>query len=60
MLLTINSQPVANGVKSTDPVFGWGPSNGYIYQKAYYEFFVSEQMVNHFVKYLEKYPNISY
>jgi methylenetetrahydrofolate reductase (NADPH) len=40
MLLTINSQPVANGVKSSDPVFGWGPSGGYIYQKAYYEFFI--------------------
>lgn len=40
MLLTINSQPVANGVKSNDPVFGWGPSGGYIYQKAYYEFFI--------------------
>lgn len=32
--LTINSQPAVNGVRSDDKVFGWGPSNGYVYQKA--------------------------
>lgn len=32
--LTINSQPAVNGASSTDTVFGWGPSNGYVYQKA--------------------------
>jgi methylenetetrahydrofolate reductase (NADPH) len=31
--LTINSQPAVNGVRSDDKVFGWGPSNGYVYQK---------------------------
>jgi methylenetetrahydrofolate reductase (NADPH) len=31
--LTINSQPAVNGASSTDSVFGWGPSNGYVYQK---------------------------
>lgn len=31
--LTINSQPVVDGVKSNDPVHGWGPKNGYVYQK---------------------------
>lgn len=30
---TINSQPVVDGVKSDDPVHGWGPRNGYVYQK---------------------------
>jgi len=39
--LTINSQPRVNGVPSTDPVFGWGGSVGFVYQKAYLEFFVS-------------------
>ena len=31
--LTINSQPAVNGVPSNDKVFGWGPSNGFVYQK---------------------------
>ena len=30
-LLTINSQPKANGVRSDDAIFGWGPAKGYIY-----------------------------
>lgn len=30
---TINSQPAVNGARSDDKVFGWGPSNGYVYQK---------------------------
>lgn len=40
---TINSQPAVNGVASTDPVFGWGPQGGFVYQKAYIEFFVSPE-----------------
>jgi methylenetetrahydrofolate reductase (NADPH) len=31
--LTINSQPAVNGARSDDKFFGWGPSNGYVYQK---------------------------
>lgn len=31
--LTINSQPAVNSAKSDDKVFGWGPGNGYVYQK---------------------------
>lgn len=31
--LTINSQPAVNGARSDDLKFGWGPSNGYVYQK---------------------------
>lgn len=31
--LTINSQPAVNGAPSNDKVHGWGPSNGYVYQK---------------------------
>lgn len=38
--LTINSQPAVNGAPSSDKIFGWGPRNGYVYQKAYLEFFV--------------------
>lgn len=37
---TVASQPAVNGVKSTDPVFGWGPKNGYVFQKPFVEFFI--------------------
>ncbi|QLQ82105.1 hypothetical protein HG537_0G03600 [Torulaspora globosa] len=37
-IITINSQTQLNGVKSSDPVFGWGPKDGYVYQKQYLEF----------------------
>jgi methylenetetrahydrofolate reductase (NADPH) len=39
--LTINSQPRVNGCPSNDPMFGWGPKHGVVYQKAYVEFFCS-------------------
>jgi methylenetetrahydrofolate reductase (NADPH) len=39
-LFTINSQPAVNAVKSSDAKYGWGPANGYVYQKAYIELFV--------------------
>ncbi|KAM5162280.1 methylenetetrahydrofolate reductase (NADPH) isoform 3-T5 [Callospermophilus lateralis] len=32
-VLTINSQPNINGRPSSDPVVGWGPSGGYVFQK---------------------------
>jgi methylenetetrahydrofolate reductase (NADPH) len=38
---TVASQPAVNGVKSSDPVFGWGPKNGFVFQKAFVEFFIS-------------------
>ena len=31
--LTINSQPAVDGVPSSHPVLGWGPRNGFVYQK---------------------------
>ncbi len=31
--LTINSQPAVNGVPSNHPDYGWGPKNGFVYQK---------------------------
>lgn len=32
-ILTINSQPRVNGKPSSDPIVGWGPSGGYVFQK---------------------------
>jgi methylenetetrahydrofolate reductase (NADPH) len=40
-LLAINAQPRVNGALSSDPVVGWGPDAGYVYQRAYVEFFCS-------------------
>jgi len=58
--LTINSQPAVNGVRSDDKVHGWGPKNGYVYQKAYLEFFVSAENLNRLVKRIEEEPQITY
>jgi methylenetetrahydrofolate reductase (NADPH) len=37
---TVASQPAVNGLRSTDPVFGWGPKNGLVFQKPFVEFFL--------------------
>lgn len=37
---SVASQPAVNGVKSTDSVFGWGPQNGFVFQKAFVELFL--------------------
>ena len=59
-LFTINSQPKINGVSSADPKFGWGPKNGYVYQKAYYEFFIHPDLVDRLVDHLNGYEMITY
>ncbi|CAR65890.1 DEHA2G01254p [Debaryomyces hansenii CBS767] len=42
---TLNSQPSLNAIKSNDKVYGWGPKNGYVYQKQYLEFFVHKDII---------------
>lgn len=37
---TVASQPAVNGLRSNDPTFGWGPANGFVFQKAFVEFFM--------------------
>ncbi|KAI2608407.1 MTHFR-domain-containing protein [Hypoxylon fragiforme] len=37
---TVASQPAVNGLRSSDPVFGWGPQHGFVFQKAFVEFFI--------------------
>lgn len=60
--LTINSQPQVNGAPSTDGVVGWGNSNGFVYQKAYLEFFCSPQSVERLLSIIDEgdYPSLSY
>jgi len=61
-LLPINAQPRVNGALSTDPVFGWGGEGGYVYQRAYVEFFCSPKDVETLVTTLEarKGSNLTY
>jgi methylenetetrahydrofolate reductase (NADPH) len=58
--LTINSQPAVNGVRSDDKTFGWGPSNGYVYQKAYLEFFASPDLLDTLIPHIERDTAINY
>lgn len=37
---TIASQPAVDGLPSTHPIHGWGPAGGFIFQKAFVEFFL--------------------
>lgn len=38
---TVASQPAVNSTRSGDATFGWGPANGFVFQKAFLEFFLS-------------------
>ncbi|KAM4056078.1 methylenetetrahydrofolate reductase [Hirsutella rhossiliensis] len=37
---TVASQPAVNGAPSSDGTFGWGPANGFVFQKSFVEFFL--------------------
>jgi methylenetetrahydrofolate reductase (NADPH) len=37
---TVASQPAVNGMKSNDDVFGWGPRNGFVFQKVSWVLFL--------------------
>ncbi|GFQ02755.1 probable methylenetetrahydrofolate reductase [Phtheirospermum japonicum] len=58
--LTINSQPAVNGAKSDSPSVGWGGPGGYVYQKAYLEFFCSLESLNALVEKCKAYPFLTY
>lgn len=59
-LLTINSQPAINGVPSSDPAHGWGPPNGYVYQKAYLELFVPPQLIHTVIDRITNVPDLTF
>ncbi|RDL38849.1 Methylenetetrahydrofolate reductase [Venustampulla echinocandica] len=59
-LLTINSQPAIDGVKSSHPVYGWGPKNGYVYQKAYLELLISPKLIDELLRRIEQDPDLTY
>ena len=37
---SIASQPAVDGLPSSDRIFGWGPQRGFVFQKAFVEFFI--------------------
>jgi methylenetetrahydrofolate reductase (NADPH) len=42
---TVGSQPAVDAVSSEDDLVGWGPKGGYIFQKAFVEFFAEQEIV---------------
>lgn len=57
---TVASQPAVNGVRSTDPIFGWGPKNGYVFQKPFVEFFIPSAAFNALKPRLDAHEQITY
>eukprot|EP00596_Hydrurales_sp_CCMP1899_P010089 CAMPEP_0119050284 /NCGR_PEP_ID=MMETSP1177-20130426/68963_1 /TAXON_ID=2985 /ORGANISM="Ochromonas sp, Strain CCMP1899" /LENGTH=583 /DNA_ID=CAMNT_0007028485 /DNA_START=192 /DNA_END=1940 /DNA_ORIENTATION=+ len=57
--ITINSQPSVNGEKSDHPLYGWGGPGGRVYQKAYIEFFVSQENLKLLIDMMKEYPNLA-
>ena len=58
--LTINSQPQVNAAPSDSPDVGWGGPGGYVYQKAYVEFFTSRDKLEKLMKRASALPSISF
>jgi len=50
---TVGSQPVVDGASSEDPIYGFGPKGGYVYQKAFVEFWAEEEAVKALAKKME-------
>nr|POE87870.1 methylenetetrahydrofolate reductase 1 [Quercus suber] len=59
-LLTINSQPPVDGAKSTHPVYGWGPRNGYVYQKAYLEVLITPALIDTLISRMDADADVTY
>jgi methylenetetrahydrofolate reductase (NADPH) len=57
---TVASQPAVNGVRSTHPVFGWGPKNGYVFQKPFVEFFLPASQFQQLKDKLDAHDQVTY
>lgn len=51
---TLNSQPALSGVRSNDKLYGWGPKNGFVYQKQYLEFLVHKDIAKELLAKVEE------
>ncbi|KAF9937074.1 hypothetical protein BGZ67_001685 [Mortierella alpina] len=58
--LAIDSQPAVNGVKSDHDIYGWGLKSGYVYQKAYVEFFISPHQLPALIQRLGRKPHFTF
>lgn len=58
--LTVNSQPRVNGTRSDDPRYGWGGSDGVVYQKAYIECFVGPEEFERLLGAFSRFPSLTY
>jgi methylenetetrahydrofolate reductase (NADPH) len=47
---TVGSQPPVDGASSSDEVVGWGPRGGYVFQKAFVEFFAEKEDIERIEK----------
>lgn len=59
-ILTINSQPAVDGAKSDSSSVGWGGPGGYVYQKAYLEFFCSMEKLSAIIEKAKDNPSLTY
>ncbi len=57
---TVASQPAVNGVMSSDPTFGWGPRNGFVFQKPFVELFLPSQYWNQLKTMLDSLTQVTY
>lgn len=60
LIITINSQPQINGIRSNDKIHGWGPKDGFVYQKQYLEFLLPKEKLLNLVKILENNKIMTY
>lgn len=56
----LSIKPNVNGAPSDDPVVGWGPRGGYVYQKAYLEFFTCQANVQALLKVLPSFSRVNF
>ena len=51
---TVGSQPAVDAAPSSDETYGWGPRGGYVFQKAFVEFFATKEEVQQLVEKIAK------
>ena len=52
---TVASQPAVDAASSDDPVFGWGPKGGYVFQKAFVEYFCTSSSLEQLMDRAKRY-----
>lgn len=55
---TLNSQPALSAIRSNDKIYGWGPKNGFLYQKQYLEFLVHKDVAVELLKSIKSHNSV--